>query len=101
MRMDKLTIKAQEIIADAQETATKNNNHEIQPIHLLSAAVNQKGGIFQSLSQIIGASTQLISEEADKYISKLPKQIGAGPGGGQMSQKMNEVLSSAIKKLKL
>ncbi|HPA62757.1 MAG TPA: ATP-dependent chaperone ClpB [Spirochaetota bacterium] len=95
MRMDKLTIKAQEIIADAQETATKNNNHEIQPIHLLSAAVNQKGGIFQSLSQIIGASTQLISEEVDKYISKLPKQIGAGPGGGQMSQKMNEVLSSA------
>ena len=40
MRFDKLTIKAQEAVVRAQETAQKNDHAEIRPLHLLSALLS-------------------------------------------------------------
>lgn len=43
MRLDKLTTKLQEALADAQSQAVGNDNQYIDPAHLLIALLNQDG----------------------------------------------------------
>ncbi|MBN1500643.1 MAG: ATP-dependent chaperone ClpB [Spirochaetes bacterium] len=95
MRMDKLTLKAQDLIADAQNIATENNHYEIQPEHLLNAVIQQQGGIFNSISQKIGVASDYILQETRKAVANLPRQTGGGPGGAQMSQRLREILNEA------
>ncbi len=95
MRMDKLTLKAQDAVYTAQNLATANNHAEIQPEHLLKALIDQDGGIFTTISRKIGVSPEDIKTEIDAEIQKLPKQYGAGPGGGAMSPAFRDVLNEA------
>ncbi len=95
MRMDKLTLKAQDVIQKAQNIATDNNHYEIQPEHLLKAMLIQESGIFDTIAQKIGASVHHIKDEIDTAISNLPKQTGGGPGGAAMSKSLSEVLNDA------
>jgi ATP-dependent Clp protease ATP-binding subunit ClpB len=95
MRMDKLTLKAQDAIYNAQNYATENNHSEIQPEHLLKALVVQEGGIFTSIAQKIGVSPSDIKSEIDSAITSMPRQVGGGPGGGSMSTLMRDVLNEA------
>jgi len=97
MRMDKLTIKSQELLYESQNLATEHNHPEIQPEHMLSALIDQEGGLFASIAQRIGASIHIIREETKETLSKMPRQVGGGPGGGQMSQTMRRVLDTAWK----
>ncbi len=95
MRMDKLTLKAQDAINAAQETATEKNHQEIQPLHLLKALASQDGGIFSSMAMKIGTSLQDIKQEIDRALDSLPRQTGAGPGGGSMSNTLRDILNDA------
>ena len=95
MRMDKLTLKAQDAINGAQNIATELNHYEIQPEHLLKALIVQDGGIFDSIAQKIGASSLEIKREVESVINSLPRQMGAGPGGGAMSPALRDLLNEA------
>ena len=66
MRMDKLTLKAQDAFANAQNIATGKNHYEIQPEHLLKALVEQDGGIFNSIAQKIGISVNDIKNDVEE-----------------------------------
>ncbi|MCX7679252.1 MAG: ATP-dependent chaperone ClpB [Spirochaetes bacterium] len=95
MRMDKLTLKAQDAVYSAQNIATAHSHAEIQPEHLLKALVEQEGGIFTTIARKIGVSPSDIKAEVDAEIQKMPKQYGAGPGGGAMSPAFRDVLNEA------
>ncbi len=95
MRMDKLTLKAQDAVYSAQNIATSLNHYEIQPIHMLKALIEQDGGMFLPIIQRIGASITDIRNEVEADITTLPKQHGGGPGGGSMSSAMRDVLNQA------
>ncbi|MFH0977367.1 MAG: ATP-dependent chaperone ClpB [Spirochaetota bacterium] len=95
MRMDKLTLKTQDVLQKAQSIATENNQHEIQPEHLLKALILQESGIFETIAQKIGASVHHINDEIDIIISNLPRQTGGGPGGAALSHSLDEVLNEA------
>ncbi len=95
MRMDKLTLKAQDAINSAQNIATGMNHLEIQPEHLLMALIDQEGGIFDSIAQKIGVSVHDLRSEADEAIKALPRQVGGGPGGGSLSAALRDVLNDA------
>ncbi len=95
MRMDKLTLKAQDILQSAQNIATNSNHYEIQPEHLLKALIDQEGGIFQTVAQKMGVHAFDLATETDKALASLPRQVGAGPGGGVMSASMRDVLNEA------
>jgi hypothetical protein len=56
MRQDKITTKLQEAIADAQIVAVGNDNQYIEPVHLLTALLNQDDGGARSLLQRAGAT---------------------------------------------
>ncbi|MCX8124849.1 MAG: ATP-dependent chaperone ClpB [Spirochaetes bacterium] len=95
MRMDKLTLKSQNALYEAQNIATQYNHPEIQPEHLLYALVNQDDGIFRPIAQKLGASVEDIKHELAIALQSLPKQYGAGPGGGVMSSGLRDVLNNA------
>ncbi len=95
MRMDKLTLKAQNAVNSAQNIATDMNHYEIQPEHLLLALIDQEGGIFGSIAQKIGAPVQDLRTEADEAVKSLPRQVGAGPGGGALSSSLRDILNEA------
>jgi len=95
MRMDKLTLKAQDILNSAQDIATEKNHSDIQPAHMLKALVEQDGGIFTSTAQKIGASITEIRNEINALLESLPRQVGSGPGGGTMSQALRDILNQA------
>ena len=95
MRMDKLTLKAQDAFSNAQNIATENNHYEIQPIHLLKALVDQDEGIFSSIAARAGCHLTEIKREIDDALGKLPRQTGAGPGGGVMSNNLRDIMNES------
>ncbi|MEO6687934.1 MAG: Clp protease N-terminal domain-containing protein, partial [Dokdonella sp.] len=44
MRMDKLTSRFQQALADAQSLAVGRDNNMLEPVHLMSALLDQQGG---------------------------------------------------------
>jgi len=95
MRMDKLTLKSQNALYEAQNIATQYNHPEIHPEHLLYALVNQEDGIFRPIAQKLGVAVDDIKHEVTLSLQSLPKQYGAGPGGGTMSAGLRDVLNNA------
>jgi ATP-dependent Clp protease ATP-binding subunit ClpB len=95
MRMDRLTLRAQDVINNAQNIATENNSYEIHPEHLLKALVDQDGGIFTSIADKIGAPLRDIKREVDSYVKTMPRQVGGGPGGAALASKTRDVLNAA------
>ncbi len=93
MRMDKLTLKAQDAVNTAQNIATDLNHYEIQPEHLLKAIIEQEGSIFESIAQKLSVSSFEIRREVDSALDSLPRQVGAGPGGGALSGEMRDLLN--------
>lgn len=78
MRFDKFTVKAQESLAEAQSFASKRNNQQIEPSHLLFALLKQDGGIVPEIFKSLGFATQIFINECENLVKKLPQVIGAG-----------------------
>ncbi len=95
MRMDRFTIKAQDILSSAQNIAMENNSVDIQPEHLLKALADQPGGLFLSLAQKLGVSLGSMKGEIDDAVMALPRQTGGGPGGGSLSRSSQAILNQA------
>ncbi|MCP4131987.1 MAG: ATP-dependent chaperone ClpB [bacterium] len=95
MRMDKLTLKAQDAFTTAQNFATDKNHSDIRSEHMLKALAEQDGGIFGSIARKIGASVPEIIKETDVIIEALPRQMGGGPGGGALSVDLRDILNEA------
>ena len=59
MRLDKLTTKFQQALADAQSLAVGNDNSYIEPVHLLSALIAQEDGGTASLFARAGVHVEI------------------------------------------
>ncbi|MFG0294752.1 MAG: Clp protease N-terminal domain-containing protein, partial [Maioricimonas sp. JB045] len=82
---DKLTVKAQEAVQAAQQTAFSNGNPQIVPLHLLKALLDEQEGIPRAILQKIGVNLPQLTEMVDGELSRLPKASGAAAqvGAGQ------------------
>ncbi len=78
MRFDKFTIKSQELIQSAQSMASRFNNQQIEPEHLLSAMLAEREGVANSMLRKLGVSPGAIAQEATAALERLPKVTGAG-----------------------
>ena len=83
--INKFTIKAQETIQSAIETAQNFNNQILEPEHLLAALVEEKGSVAESIIQKSGANSDRIRIKVTELLERLPKVSGAGIGNQQMS----------------
>lgn len=76
MDMNKLTLKSQEALQQAQALADKYNHQEITGIHLLMALVNQEGGIVKPILEKIGVQTEELNRRIEKEFSTLAQVQG-------------------------
>jgi ATP-dependent Clp protease ATP-binding subunit ClpB len=77
MRIDKLTTKFQEALADAQSSAVANDNPYIEPAHVLAAMLAQADGPKPLLDRA-GANTAALKTALDTLIKGLPQVQGSG-----------------------
>lgn len=98
MNLNKFTIKSQQLVQTAQEIASKNSNQQIEPIHLLAAMLQEKGGFLSNLLLKIGANITYLKSKTEMAIAALPKISGAGLGNQYVSQPLAKVIEGAVKK---
>jgi ATP-dependent Clp protease ATP-binding subunit ClpB len=96
MRQDKLTTKLQEALADAQSLAVGNDNPYIEPLHLLSALLNQDDGGARSLMQRAGVNIGGLGNALKAGLERLPKVSGTA-GNVQVSREFVAMLNLADK----
>jgi ATP-dependent Clp protease ATP-binding subunit ClpB len=94
MRFDKYTIKAQEAVARAQETAQRMDHAEILPLHLLAALLEEQEGVVRPLLQRIGANVGRIQQILTGELDRLPRATGTQLG---MNRLTTEVFQQAQK----
>ena len=78
MRLDKLTTRFQQALADAQSLAVGHDQQFIDPRHLLLALLEQEDGSTVSLLQRAGVSVQPLKAALARAIENLPKVEGHG-----------------------
>ncbi len=78
MRIDKLTTKFQQALADAQSLALGNDGGFVEPQHVLSALLDQEDGGTSSLLARAGVNVPALKTALAKAIARLPKVEGQG-----------------------
>ncbi|MEL7338809.1 MAG: Clp protease N-terminal domain-containing protein, partial [Planctomycetota bacterium] len=76
MRIDKLTVHAQSLLAASQSLALQNDNPEIQPLHLLHAMLQQADGITVPLLKKMCVDIQQFTRMVESEVSRLPSASG-------------------------
>ena len=77
IRRDKLTLKAQEALQQANQLASENGNPELLPLHLLTAMLEDQEGIVPPVLEKIGVGPQAVLSDVNRAMQQLPKVSGA------------------------
>jgi len=93
MRMDKLTVKAQESLQEGQALARRASHPGFEPEHLARALLQQQDGIATPMLQKLGADPKLVLSRLDEGLSRLPRVEGGEPG--QAGPRLVKVLDKA------
>ncbi len=96
MRIDKLTTKFQEAIAEAQSLAVGQDHQYIEPQHLLAALLAQDDGSTASLIQQAGGNPGALRGALQQAIGRLPRVEGT-PGEVSLSRDLSSLLNVADK----
>ena len=97
MRLDKLTIKAQEALAHAQDQCDQLGHQEITPEHLLFTLIEQKEGVVIPVLQKIGVDPGQVRSSLQEHINRLPRISGGMPQNVSISVALKRVLDDAWK----
>lgn len=95
-QFDKLTIKAQEAIANAQGLASASGNPEIGPLHLLSALLTETDGLVKPILEKAGVPVDQLTSIVTSELDRLPRQSGAATPG--LSSELQNLLQVASQK---
>ncbi len=76
MRMDKLTSRFAQALQDAQSLALVRDHNLIEPVHLLTALLDQQGGGTRPLLSQAGGNVALLREKCGEALDRLPKVTG-------------------------
>ncbi len=76
INFDKLTVKAQEALQEAQRGAESRGHQELEIEHLLAALLEQEGGVVLPIVEKVGADAGSINESLDELLGKVPKVHG-------------------------
>jgi len=96
MRMDKLTSKLQMALSDGQSLAVGKDHNFIEPAHLVSVLVDQKGGSIRPLLMQTGFDIPALRNGLKKLIEELPV-VKDGGGDVQVSPELGKLLNMSDK----
>lgn len=94
MRIDRLTSKLQLALSDAQSLAVGHDHPAIEPVHLLSALIEQQGGSIKPLLMQVGFDIPALRSSLNKEMDTLPK-IQNPTGDVNLSQDLARLLNQA------
>lgn len=99
MRIDKLTTKFQEALADAQSLALGADQSTIDPLHLLVAMLRQDDGP-RALLQRAGGNVQQLKNLAEQAMGDLPRvqQQGDIQVGSELARLLQATEKEALKR---
>ena len=92
MRMDKLTSRFQQALADAQSVAVGRDHQFLEPAHVLLALLDSQGGTVRPLLLKTGADVNRLRSELGAVLDRLPKVEGT-PGEVHISNDLNRILN--------
>ena len=92
MTLDKFTIKAQEAVQQAVNTAQMNGQQVIEPVHILKGVLEKAKDVTNFIFQKLGVNAQQIELLTEQEIKHLPKVQGGQP---YLSNDSNNVLVRA------
>jgi ATP-dependent Clp protease ATP-binding subunit ClpB len=95
MQIDKFTIKAQELLSQAQKIASENGNQSVDDVHLMSAMLEQKEGIIIPVLKKLEVNIDDLSGRVNGLLAKQPKV--SGPAAQlYLSAELNNILNNAF-----
>ena len=93
MTLDKFTIKAQEAVQQAVNTAQMNGQQAIEPAHILKGVMEKARDVANFIFQKLGVNGQQVEMLVEQDIKHLPRVQGAGQP--YLSNEANQVLVKA------
>ena len=96
MNFNKLTVKAQEAVAEAQNLARGAGNPEVTPEHLLIALLRQEGGIVAPILNKLGLQPGQIEAEVAAEVAKFSR-VGGASAEPMIGSTLRKVFDAAFK----
>lgn len=95
MTLDNFTIKAQEVIAGAQQIAETSGQQGVDTGHLLKSLLDNADDSIVYLVQKSGGNADNLRAKANEIISRYPRQSGNSSGTQYLTNDANKVISNA------
>lgn len=96
MRPDKFTSKLQEALADAQSLAVGRDNNYVEPIHILSALLEQQNSSIAQILVQAGVNVQALKGQVEQSLQCLP-QVQDPDGELRFSQDVARIFNKTDK----
>lgn len=93
----KLTTMSQQAVSDAVQSAAAAGNPQLEPVHLLSALLQQQGGVAVGLLEAVGAHPQAVGRKVRAALVALPTVSGSAVAQPSASRATAVVLDVAQK----
>ncbi len=93
MTFEKFTIKAQEAVQSAVNTAQHNGQQTIEPLHLLAGVMDKGKDVTNYVFQKLGVNAQTVENAVQSEMSHLPKVSGGEP---YFSSEANQVMQRTL-----
>ncbi len=84
MNANRMTQKTLESMQNAQSLCTGYQNNAVEPIHILTALMQQPDGLIPQLMQRIGVHAEALANAAEKAVAALPHVTGSGRQAGMV-----------------
>ncbi|MDY2793930.1 MAG: ATP-dependent chaperone ClpB [Peptostreptococcus porci] len=97
MNAEKMTLRVQNALNDAFSEAVKNNNQQVDSIHLVYSLINQEDGLISSILEKMNIKIESILGALKNELNKLPRVTGEGVNsqGITATRKINDILVRA------
>ena len=93
MRTDKLTSKFQLALADAQSLAVGREHQFVEPVHLMTALIEQDGSTVRGLLTKAGVNMNQLRSQLGEALDRQPTVSGGAPGELHFSTGLGKLLN--------
>ena len=97
MDIDKMTLRVQKALSDANVIAVRNDHQQIETIHVFAALMEQEDGLIPNILNKMGISTKEVTAKINSKLSSMPKVLGEGANssGVYITRQVESVLVKA------
>ena len=93
MNVDRMTLRVQQALNDANLAAVKYNQQQIDIIHLFAALVEAEDGLIPNIFTKMGINVKMMRVDIKNALDSMPKISGDGANGGvYITRQVDEVL---------